>query len=283
MRGEFVDLDGTRLYCFAFGNRGAGNPIVLVHGAFFSSHVWQDTLPRLPEGHRVLVFDLLGHGRSDPAGNCRLTASAHAARLYSLLQTMGVNNAMIAGHDMGATVALHLASQHPECVSHLMLINPISASPAGPLAIGPAGRLSRLKLLASLWERLPPQWVASALHSSLLPGYSNRYSGEHSLDVHIYPFRTRSGRSSACRQLRDLGAPAGHAFANINPPACPTSVVTGANDPFSSETPVRSLMEFLRSGPTEAVSQHILQGVSHMAPEEAPDHLGALTSALLEQ
>ena len=68
MRGEFVDLSGVRVYCYAFGSRGAGEPIVLVHGAFTSSHLWQDLLPRLPKGHRVLVLDLLGHGRSDPPG-----------------------------------------------------------------------------------------------------------------------------------------------------------------------------------------------------------------------
>ena len=45
MRGEFVDLGGVRLYCYAFGSRGAGDPIVLVHGAFTSSHLWQDVLP----------------------------------------------------------------------------------------------------------------------------------------------------------------------------------------------------------------------------------------------
>jgi pimeloyl-ACP methyl ester carboxylesterase len=37
MRGEFIDLGGVRLYCYAFGERGAGAPIVLIHGAFTSS------------------------------------------------------------------------------------------------------------------------------------------------------------------------------------------------------------------------------------------------------
>lgn len=52
MRGEFVDLGGVRLYCYAFGERGGGAPLVLIHGAFTSSHLWQDVLPRLPKGHR---------------------------------------------------------------------------------------------------------------------------------------------------------------------------------------------------------------------------------------
>ena len=32
MRGEFVDVGGTRLYYYAAGTRGAGEPIVLIHG-----------------------------------------------------------------------------------------------------------------------------------------------------------------------------------------------------------------------------------------------------------
>lgn len=283
MRGEFVDLDGVRLYCFAFGRRGAGNPIVLVHGAFYSSHVWRDTLPRLPEGHRVLAFDLLGHGRSDPAGGQSLSAAAHATRLHSLLQTMGVTSAVVLGHDFGASIALHLASRHPALVSHLMLINPISPRPFSPFAIGPVGRLTRLGLLAPLWKRLPPQWLASALHGSLLPGYSDRYSGEHSLDVHLYPFQSRAGRDSACQQLRDLVRTANRDSNDLNPPTCPVSLITGAKDQFASESQIRHLLEFLKSGQTTVVAHHILQGVSHLAPEESPDHVGALTGGLLEQ
>ena len=88
MRGEFVDLGGARVYCYAFGSRGVGDPIVLIHGAFTSSHLWQDVLPRLPKGHRVLVLDLLGHGRSDPPRRESMTIAAHATRVIQLMDVM---------------------------------------------------------------------------------------------------------------------------------------------------------------------------------------------------
>ena len=66
MRGEFVDVGGARLYYYAAGSRGAGEPIVLIHGFPTSSHLWRDVVPLLPTGRRVVVLDLLGYGRSDP-------------------------------------------------------------------------------------------------------------------------------------------------------------------------------------------------------------------------
>ena len=69
MRGEFVDIGGARLYYYAVGTRGAGEPIVLLHGFPTSSHIWSRVAPLLPNGHRVVVLDLLGYGRSDrPSG-----------------------------------------------------------------------------------------------------------------------------------------------------------------------------------------------------------------------
>jgi len=65
MRGEFLDLSGARLYYYAAGTRGAGVPVVFIHGFPTSSHLWNDVVPLMPQGHRLVVLDLLGFGRSD--------------------------------------------------------------------------------------------------------------------------------------------------------------------------------------------------------------------------
>jgi pimeloyl-ACP methyl ester carboxylesterase len=62
MRGEFIDLNGERIYYYAAGTRGVGDPIVLIHGFPTSSHIWFDVVPRLPQGHRVIVVDLPDSG-----------------------------------------------------------------------------------------------------------------------------------------------------------------------------------------------------------------------------
>src|SRR6476619_6272310 len=81
VRGEFLDLSGARLYYYAAGTRGAGVPAVFIHGFPTSSHLWNDVIPLIPPGHRLVVLDLLGYGRSDRPGARRVDAQAHAERV----------------------------------------------------------------------------------------------------------------------------------------------------------------------------------------------------------
>lgn len=282
MRGEFVDLDGVRLYCYAFGHRGAGHPIVLVHGSFTSSHLWQDVLPRLPKGHRVLVLDLLGHGRSDPPGAASMTVAAHAHRLAQLLDVMGMREAMLVGHGMGAAVAARVAHEQPERIAHLMLVNPtmLTAHAADAFL---SRRLRRVTALVPLWKRLAPAWLASALHAALLPCFAHRDSGARSLDVYLKPFRLRDGRDAACAQLLALRHSRSDTIDALAPHAiaCATALVLGANDPFLSDTRAQRLIQALQLATNGTCTVHTLPGVAHVAPEEAPDRLGTLVGELL--
>lgn len=282
MRGEFVDLDGVRLYCYAYGERGAGPPIVLVHGSFTSSSLWQDVLRLLPKGHRVLVLDLLGHGRSDPPGAASMTVAAHAHRLVQLLDVMGVRSAILVGHGMGAAVAARVAHEQPDRIAHLMLVNPtLLAGSAAEAVLN--RRVRRVASLVWLWKRLSPAWLASALHSALLPCFAHRDVGARSLDVYLKPFRLRDGRDAACAQLLALGASRGDTVAALAPGAitCPTALVLGTEDPFLNAARRERLVGWLRAATSEALTVHLLPGVAHVAPEEAPDRLGTLVSELV--
>ena len=284
MRGEFVDLDGVRLYCYAYGERGAGHPIVLVHGTFTSSSLWQDVLRLLPKGHRVLVLDLLGHGRSDPPGAAAMTVAAHAARLDHLLDIMGVREAILVGHGMGAAVAARVAHEQPERIAHLMLVNPtLLAGSANEALLN--RRVRRVASLVWLFKRLSPAWVASALHSALLPCFAHRDSGARSLDVYLKPFRLKDGRDAACAQLTALGQSRGDTIEALAPGAiqCPTALVLGENDPFLNTARSERLVGWLTAATNGALSVHTLPGVAHVAPEEAPDRLSSLVSKLISR
>src|SRR5688500_3613223 len=105
MRGEFLDLNGVRLYYYAAGSRGAGEPVVLIHGFPTSAHLWSDVVPLLPPGHRVVALDLLGFGRSDPPTRAPVDIRAHGDRLIAVLDRLGINFACVVGHDVGGGVA----------------------------------------------------------------------------------------------------------------------------------------------------------------------------------
>src|SRR3954468_7805051 len=105
MRGEFIDLGGERLYYYAAGSRGSGDPIVLIHGFPASSHVWLEVVPKLPQGHRVLVVDLLGFGRSDSTRAADYSIRGHGGRIIRLLDSLRIERALVVGHDTGGTIA----------------------------------------------------------------------------------------------------------------------------------------------------------------------------------
>ncbi|MEO7361342.1 MAG: alpha/beta hydrolase [Gemmatimonadaceae bacterium] len=284
MRGEFVDIGGTRLYCYAFGSRGAGIPIVLIHGTFTSSHLWRELLPRLPKGHRVLVLDLLGHGRSDRHAGRSMTVAGHADRTIGLLNELAVSSACLVGHGLGAAVALRLAHSCPDRVTKVALVNPAFLA-TNPKDVRIPGVLRRVAAFVPVWKQLPGDWIASALHTAMLRGYAQRDVGAHSLDVYLKPFRTREGRDSACAQLLALRASAGDTVAALAPAALTSAatVVLGADDPFLQPQRVARVLQALQVASADRVTVQRLVGVAHIAPEEAPDRLATIIGELLAQ
>ena len=71
-----ISLNGFEMY---FEDRGSGEPLVLLHGGMGIGDDWRHVFPHDPDGHRVVVPDLWGHGRStspDEAFSIRRVASA---------------------------------------------------------------------------------------------------------------------------------------------------------------------------------------------------------------
>src|SRR5688500_10686879 len=166
MPGEVLDLNGVRLYCSAAGSRGAGEPIVLLPGFPTSSHLWSDVVPLLPAGHRVVVLDLLGFGRSDrPTASAPVSFRAHADRVVTVLDHLGINFACLVGHDVGGGVAQLVAVRSPQRVSRLCLIDSVAFDAWPPRSI----RLANAMM--PLTRHLPPSLLLSMVRRELLHGY----------------------------------------------------------------------------------------------------------------
>jgi pimeloyl-ACP methyl ester carboxylesterase len=102
---------------------GEGEPLLLVHGLAGSGANWVEVLPELVRRNRVLVVDLPGHAGSAPlpAG---ATVDDFALAAASVLETEGVEGAIVAGHSFGGLVALRLTHLRPELVRGLLLVAP---------------------------------------------------------------------------------------------------------------------------------------------------------------
>lgn len=116
---------------------GSGMPIVMIHGSGSSRAVFARQFDSpLADAHRLIAFDLPGHGESsdarDPATAYTITGLAQTtARLLDLL---GIDRAIIFGWSLGGHVAIELASFH-HAVNGLVLTGapPVSRGPLGML------------------------------------------------------------------------------------------------------------------------------------------------------
>src|SRR5690348_957982 len=92
-----------------------GRPVVLVHGNPSWGYLFRNFIPPLvAAGHRVIVPDHLGFGRSDkPAVSDLYGVERHAGRLEALLESLDLQAATVVPHDWGGPLALHWAVRHP--------------------------------------------------------------------------------------------------------------------------------------------------------------------------
>ena len=97
---------------------GAGPAVVLCHGFPETAHVWRHQIPVLVDaGYRVLAPDMRGFGGSSrPAEVEAYDIVSLAGDVVGLLDAAGVADAVLVGHDWGATVVWHVALAHPERV-----------------------------------------------------------------------------------------------------------------------------------------------------------------------
>ena len=271
MRGEFLDLNGVRLYYYAAGSRGAGEPIVLLHGFPTSSHLWTDVVPLLPTGHRVVVLDLLGFGRSDPPRSASLDIRAHADRVVGVLDALGINYACIVGHDVGGGIAQSVAVRHPPRVSKLGLVNSVAFD------AWPTREVKIARATLPLTRHLPPSWIVSVMRQDLLRGYVDHERGTRDIDLFLRPFTEDSGRDTLVRHLAALRCDETAAMApRLREITAPTTIIWAERDPFLPVTLGQRLHEAIRGSSLEIIPE-----ARHFAPLESAHAVAAAIGRLL--
>jgi pimeloyl-ACP methyl ester carboxylesterase len=117
--GTYAEVNGIRLY---YEIHGAGRPVILLHGGLMSGETLGPLLPALAAGHKVILPDLQGHGRTadiDRPIDPRLMAGDIAA----LIGHLGLDKPDLVGYSLGGGVAFHTAVAHPELVRRLVIVS----------------------------------------------------------------------------------------------------------------------------------------------------------------
>lgn len=273
MRGEFLDLGGARIYYYAAGTRGAGVPVVFLHGFPTSSHLWGDVVPLMPPGHRLVVVDLLGYGRSDRPSSHPVDIAAHAVRTVALLDELRIDRACVVGHGVGGGIAQALAVRSGPRVSHLCLIDSVALD--NPSTV--AGRLVRA--IRPVARFLPSKLLLAVLRRDLARGYTDRGRAERSIDLYLRPFGDVTGRSTVVAHLQALASDGVAALASrLSAIASPTSLIWGQHDRLVPLSVGRRLQTAI-----PASTLDVIAGARHFTPEESPRRIADAIAALLER
>ena len=260
--------------------QGAGDDVLLLHGAMTTHHDWlAGPAGALCEEARVTAIDRPGHGLSRRPRFVG-TPRDQAKQIAGGLDRLGVGPAVVVGHSFGALVALALAEQFPERVSRLILIAPLIfpeprllehglIAPRSMPVVGPL--LSRF-VRASGFDRAAVEWIQAVMFSpALVPDeWKRSFPYDQVLDPDVLVHEGEDAASTLPL------SPAG--TIDLRRIESPVHVLTGTQDRVvEDERQGKALARLLRNGRLTEI-----EGAGHMLHHSHPEFLlGALREAAL--
>jgi pimeloyl-ACP methyl ester carboxylesterase len=270
-----VDLpDGTVEY----HERGAGPPLVLVHGWLANANLWRRVVDRLHDGFRCIALDLpLGAHRVAMRPEADLGPDGIAALIASFLEALELDGVTLAGNDSGGAYSQIAVARHTDRVARLVLTScetPFDRWPPEPFDYLPALARDPRSLRQAAEGMSNPEVLASPL------GFGNLMKqpfDQQVLDSYVLPARADDG------VMRDLAVVMGsastaavHSAARrlMERPDLPTRLVWSRDDPVF---PLDHARRYAQSLPDADLVE--IDGALSLSPEDAP---GAVADAIRE-
>ena len=120
-----IDVNGVATN---YHDVGEGAPVVLIHGSgpgVTAWANWRTTIPHLAEKFRVIAPDILGFGYTERPDGVEYNSTTWTQHLVGLLDALGLDKVSIVGNSFGGSLALNIATKHPERVDRLVLMGSV--------------------------------------------------------------------------------------------------------------------------------------------------------------
>lgn len=141
LRGEFIDVDGLRVYHRVCDRAGPGAPAVVhVHGFGISGSYLEPTAVMLADRARHFVPDLPGTGLSERPHE-RSDIPSLMGSLVRYCEAVGLERATFVGNSLGCVTLIELADTHPQLVDSLVFVSPAGGPNNQPL-VRAAGQMT---------------------------------------------------------------------------------------------------------------------------------------------
>ncbi len=254
---------GTTYESFGSGARA----IVLVHGLGLNRHSWRWQVPALAAGHRVITFDLYGHGESSvPPATPSLTLFSE--QLAELMDHLDTASALVFGFSLGGMIARRFAMDHGHRVAALGILHSAHARDKA------AHEAIQARVVQAAQDG-PAATVEAALQRWFTDGF--RATHPDMMDeVRRWILANRKEVYAPIYQVLVDGVT--ELVAPSPPITAPTLVMTGEEDYGNSPAMSRAIAAEI---PGSELA--ILPGLRHMALAEAPEQFNARLSAFLKR
>lgn len=221
---KYVDIDGVSL---RYTQDGLGKPLIFLHGLMTSSHLWRNIIPGLTYGNTIYSLDLMGSGLSEKPQNLTYSIDTYVNQLSKFIDGFHLENPIIAGHDIGGSIAALYAIRNPGKVRKLVLLN----APLFPGYSAPGLGLLKIPLVGGM---LTGDWyLQRTLRGSVAKPTS---ISDTLLTQYLAPYQSDPGaRVALLKQVTELNLDTAlkkEAADNLAKLQVPTLVVWGDGDPY---------------------------------------------------
>jgi haloacetate dehalogenase len=267
-----VVVEGATINCAI---RGAGPPLLLLHGYPQNHLIWRDVAPALAEDHTVVLADLRGYGDSgkpapDKAGVVYSKRSM-ARDQVGLMRRLGFGQFQLASHDRGARVGHRLVLDHPGAVTRFAILD-ILPTRHVLLNITNATAAANYQWFFLATGNGIPERMIAADPGFWVRSFTGQYLGEGKsiepevMEDYIRCFRDPGTVTGSCADWRSaLGIDLAHddeTFAAGQRVECPVLVLWGTQ---SMADPLGIWRQYAPDVRGDALP------TGHFLPEEAPD------------
>lgn len=244
----------------AYVDTGEGPPVLMLHGFPTSSKLWRREMMLLGSRMRVIAPDLLGHGDSDKPAQADLSVSAQALYVRELLDTLGIAQMAVIGHELGGGIAQLLALEG--LVKTMVLVDSVAFD------AWPGEHIAELQAVPQ--RHRSEQTMDRFIRSFVDRGISRAGRRDPAIaEMYLEPWRgDPSAFFRAAAALDGHGLPEPEGLAGLD---LPTFILWGEDDPFVASDVGERLGDAI---PGSMVA--LLPGCSHLVHEEAPETVDPL-------
>ncbi len=263
----FVDIDGQGLVPDLDAMVMRERPtIVAMHGGPGLDHVGLKlALAPLRDVAQIIVYDHLGHGRSDRGTPDEWTLERWADDLVRLCDVLGIEKPIVLGNSFGGFVAQRYLGLHPGHASKVILYATMSVGDLDTIVegFGTAGGHAAADAARDFWSA-PSALNAAPFLKHCRPCYSTRNEPIASDALML--------RNDAVLS-HFIGTPAAEMWtmdlrADLENVTCPVLVLSGAHDPVCGPNPTAQMLAALPSALATSIQ---FPNSSHMIAKDEPD------------